>query len=152
MWRVLEIIFTQLYYCEKTMMECNTDRGTFNARILLKTPSIQPTNCSCSQGIHLTVNAAAAIPHKAPHTLSLTMVFLLLFSSHSFFSCGPSDKSSKERGMFDGLLDSRRPENTSPGEAPTLSLICHPMQVGFLVWLFIIFKQKVVQHPDFWPL
>lgn len=30
--------------------------------------------------------------------------------------------------MFDGLLDSRRPENTSP-DTPTLSLICHPMQV-----------------------
>lgn len=50
-------------------------------------------------------------------------------SSHSFFSCGPSDRTSKERGMFDGLLDSRRPENTSPGDMPTLSLICHPMQV-----------------------
>lgn len=31
--------------------------------------------------------------------------------------------------MFDGLLDSRRPDNTSPGDPPTLSLICHPMQV-----------------------
>ncbi|CAL8359997.1 unnamed protein product [Merluccius merluccius] len=52
--------------------------------------------------------------------------------SHSFFSCGPSsDKSSRERdrGLFDGLLDSRRPDNTSPGDTPTLSLICHPMQV-----------------------
>ncbi|XP_070762203.1 ubiquitin-associated and SH3 domain-containing protein B-like isoform X1 [Enoplosus armatus] len=48
--------------------------------------------------------------------------------SHSFFSCGPSDRTSKERGMFDGLLDSRRPDNTSPGDTPTLSLICHPMQ------------------------
>ncbi|TKS81468.1 Ubiquitin-associated and SH3 domain-containing protein B [Collichthys lucidus] len=48
--------------------------------------------------------------------------------SHSFFSCGPSDRTSKERGMFDGLLDSRRPDNTSPGDPPTLSLICHPMQ------------------------
>ncbi|XP_010794094.1 ubiquitin-associated and SH3 domain-containing protein B-like [Notothenia coriiceps] len=49
--------------------------------------------------------------------------------SHSFFSCGPSDRSSKDRGMFDGLLDSRRMENSSPGDTPTLSLICHPMQV-----------------------
>ncbi|KAG7222441.1 hypothetical protein INR49_016262 [Caranx melampygus] len=49
--------------------------------------------------------------------------------SHSFFSCGPGDKSGKERGMFDGLLDSRRPDSTSPGDTPTLSLICHPMQV-----------------------
>uniref|UniRef100_A0A8C4DXG6 Ubiquitin associated and SH3 domain containing Bb n=1 Tax=Dicentrarchus labrax TaxID=13489 RepID=A0A8C4DXG6_DICLA len=49
--------------------------------------------------------------------------------SHSFFSCGPSEKTSKDRGMFDGLLDSRRPDNTSPGDTPTLSLICHPMQV-----------------------
>uniref|UniRef100_A0A8P4KP32 Ubiquitin associated and SH3 domain containing Bb n=1 Tax=Dicentrarchus labrax TaxID=13489 RepID=A0A8P4KP32_DICLA len=48
--------------------------------------------------------------------------------SHSFFSCGPSEKTSKDRGMFDGLLDSRRPDNTSPGDTPTLSLICHPMQ------------------------
>lgn len=32
--------------------------------------------------------------------------------------------------MFDGLLDSRRLDNTSPGDTPTLSLICHPMQVG----------------------
>ncbi|KAM7399822.1 hypothetical protein PAMP_019066 [Pampus punctatissimus] len=48
--------------------------------------------------------------------------------SHSFFSCGPSDKT-RDRWMFDGLLDSRRPDNTSPGDAPTLSLICHPMQV-----------------------
>ncbi|KAF0021858.1 hypothetical protein F2P81_025888 [Scophthalmus maximus] len=31
--------------------------------------------------------------------------------------------------MFDGLLDSRRSDNTSPGDTPTLSLICHPMQV-----------------------
>ncbi|CAN9510970.1 unnamed protein product [Ophioblennius macclurei] len=49
--------------------------------------------------------------------------------SHSFFSCGPADRTSKERGMFDGLLDSRRPDNSSPGDTPTLSLICHPMQV-----------------------
>lgn len=49
--------------------------------------------------------------------------------SHSFFSCGPSDKTSKERWMFDGLMDSRRNENASPGDTPTLSLICHPMQV-----------------------
>ncbi|CAB1347769.1 unnamed protein product [Coregonus sp. 'balchen'] len=50
--------------------------------------------------------------------------------SHSFFSCSaPSDKGSKERGPFDGLLDSRRLDNTSPGDTPTLSLICHPMQV-----------------------
>ncbi|XP_067449976.1 ubiquitin associated and SH3 domain containing Bb isoform X2 [Thunnus thynnus] len=49
--------------------------------------------------------------------------------SHSFFSCGPSDKTGKERGLFDGLLDSRRPDNPSPGDTPTLSLICHPMQV-----------------------
>uniref|UniRef100_A0A667YPS8 Ubiquitin associated and SH3 domain containing Bb n=1 Tax=Myripristis murdjan TaxID=586833 RepID=A0A667YPS8_9TELE len=35
---------------------------------------------------------------------------------------------SRDRGMFDGLLDSRRPDNTSPGDTPTLSLICHPMQ------------------------
>uniref|UniRef100_A0A8C6T3H7 Ubiquitin associated and SH3 domain containing Bb n=1 Tax=Neogobius melanostomus TaxID=47308 RepID=A0A8C6T3H7_9GOBI len=38
-------------------------------------------------------------------------------------------ESGKDRGVFDGLLDSRRPESTSPGETPTLSLICHPMQV-----------------------
>ncbi|XP_053728500.1 ubiquitin associated and SH3 domain containing Bb isoform X2 [Synchiropus splendidus] len=49
--------------------------------------------------------------------------------SHSFFSCNPSDKSTKDRGMFDGLLDSRRPDSTSPGDSPGLSLICHPMQV-----------------------
>ena len=55
-------------------------------------------------------------------------------SSHSFFSCGPSDKTSKERGMFDGLLDSRRPDNTSPGDTPTLSLICHPMQVDLCIF------------------
>ncbi|XP_029373052.1 ubiquitin associated and SH3 domain containing Bb isoform X1 [Echeneis naucrates] len=48
--------------------------------------------------------------------------------SHSFFSCGPSDRTGKDRGMFDGLLDSRRPDNSSPGDTPTLSLICHPMQ------------------------
>ncbi|XP_047246554.1 ubiquitin-associated and SH3 domain-containing protein B-like isoform X1 [Girardinichthys multiradiatus] len=48
--------------------------------------------------------------------------------SHSFFSCGPSEKSAKEKGMFDGLLDSRRPDSTSPGDMPTLSVICHPMQ------------------------
>lgn len=30
--------------------------------------------------------------------------------------------------MFDGLLDGRRSENSSP-DTPTLSLICHPMQV-----------------------
>lgn len=53
-----------------------------------------------------------------------------LHRSHSFFSCGPSDRTAKEqRGMFDGLLDSRRPESTSPGDPTTLSLICHPMQV-----------------------
>lgn len=58
-------------------------------------------------------------------------------SSHSFFSCGPSDRTGKERGMFDGLLDSRRTDNTSPGDTPTLSLICHPMQVDlFLCSLF----------------
>ncbi|CAB1348794.1 unnamed protein product [Coregonus sp. 'balchen'] len=50
--------------------------------------------------------------------------------SHSFFSCSaPSDKGRRERGLFDGLLDSRRLDNTSPGDTPTLSLICHPMQV-----------------------
>ncbi|CDQ68759.1 unnamed protein product [Oncorhynchus mykiss] len=50
--------------------------------------------------------------------------------SHSFFSCSaPSDKVSRERGLFDGLLDSRLLDNTSPGDTPTLSLICHPMQV-----------------------
>ncbi|KAM9453769.1 ubiquitin associated and SH3 domain containing Bb isoform 1-T1 [Salvelinus alpinus] len=50
--------------------------------------------------------------------------------SHSFFSCSaPSDKVSRERGLFDGLLDNRLLDNTSPGDTPTLSLICHPMQV-----------------------
>uniref|UniRef100_A0A669DGC9 Ubiquitin associated and SH3 domain containing Bb n=1 Tax=Oreochromis niloticus TaxID=8128 RepID=A0A669DGC9_ORENI len=49
-------------------------------------------------------------------------------ASHSFFSCEPSDKASKDRGLFDGLLDSRRPDSTSPGDTPSLSLICHPMQ------------------------
>uniref|UniRef100_A0A3B3VMM3 Ubiquitin associated and SH3 domain containing B n=1 Tax=Poecilia latipinna TaxID=48699 RepID=A0A3B3VMM3_9TELE len=49
--------------------------------------------------------------------------------SHSFFSCGPSDKAGKEKGMFDGLLDGRRPDSTSPGDTPALSVICHPMQV-----------------------
>ncbi|XP_059932202.1 ubiquitin-associated and SH3 domain-containing protein B-like [Gadus macrocephalus] len=52
--------------------------------------------------------------------------------SHSFFSCEPSsDRTSRERdrGLFDGLLDSRRPDHTSPGDTPSLSLICHPMQV-----------------------
>ncbi|KAM9800875.1 ubiquitin associated and SH3 domain containing Bb isoform 2-T2 [Neosynchiropus ocellatus] len=49
--------------------------------------------------------------------------------SHSFFSCSPSDKSTKDRGMFDGLLDSRRPDGTSAGDSLGLSLICHPMQV-----------------------
>lgn len=60
------------------------------------------------------------------------MSVLLPHSSHSFFSCGPSDRTSKDRGMFDGLLDSRRPDNTSPGDTSSLSLICHPMQVFFL--------------------
>uniref|UniRef100_A0A3Q4M2Q6 Ubiquitin associated and SH3 domain containing B n=1 Tax=Neolamprologus brichardi TaxID=32507 RepID=A0A3Q4M2Q6_NEOBR len=50
-------------------------------------------------------------------------------ASHSFFSCEASDKASKDRGLFDGLLDSRRPDSTSPGDTPSLSLICHPMQV-----------------------
>uniref|UniRef100_A0A3P8QDA3 Ubiquitin associated and SH3 domain containing Bb n=1 Tax=Astatotilapia calliptera TaxID=8154 RepID=A0A3P8QDA3_ASTCA len=50
-------------------------------------------------------------------------------ASHSFFSCEASDKGSKDRGLFDGLLDSRRPDSTSPGDTPSLSLICHPMQV-----------------------
>ncbi|XP_055736009.1 ubiquitin-associated and SH3 domain-containing protein B-like isoform X2 [Salvelinus fontinalis] len=50
--------------------------------------------------------------------------------SHSFFNCSaPSDKESRERGLFDGLLDSRRLDNASPGDTPTSSLICHPMQV-----------------------
>ncbi|XP_015248273.1 PREDICTED: ubiquitin-associated and SH3 domain-containing protein B-like [Cyprinodon variegatus] len=48
--------------------------------------------------------------------------------SHSFFSCGPSEKGGKEKGMFDGLLDGRRPDSTGPGEMPPLSVICHPMQ------------------------
>ncbi|XP_043974433.1 ubiquitin associated and SH3 domain containing Bb isoform X1 [Gambusia affinis] len=48
--------------------------------------------------------------------------------SHSFFSCGPGDKAGKDKGMFDGLLDSRRPDSTSPGDSPALSVICHPMQ------------------------
>lgn len=65
---------------------------------------------------------------------------LLHRSSHSFFSCGPSDRAGKERGMFDGLLDSRRPENTSPGDTPTLSLICHPMQVVFSAKLISTYK------------
>lgn len=56
-------------------------------------------------------------------------VLLLHPSSHSFFSCVLGDRTSKDRGMFDSLLDSRRPENTRPGDTPTLSLICHPMQV-----------------------
>ncbi|XP_061574723.1 ubiquitin-associated and SH3 domain-containing protein B-like isoform X2 [Cololabis saira] len=47
--------------------------------------------------------------------------------SHSFFSCGPSDRTSK--GLFEGLLDSRRSDSSSPGDTPSLSLICHPMQV-----------------------
>uniref|UniRef100_A0A3Q3GY79 Ubiquitin associated and SH3 domain containing Bb n=1 Tax=Labrus bergylta TaxID=56723 RepID=A0A3Q3GY79_9LABR len=38
-------------------------------------------------------------------------------------------ESHSKLGMFDGLLDGRRPDNTSPGDTPTLSLICHPMQV-----------------------
>lgn len=57
--------------------------------------------------------------------------------------------------MFDGLLDSRRPENTSPGETPTLSLICHPMQVGFFffgVCFVVVLKQKVIRDPDFFFL
>lgn len=62
------------------------------------------------------------------------MSVLLPHSSHSFFSCGPSDRTSKDRGMFDGLLDSRRPDNTSPGDTSSLSLICHPMQVFFLCY------------------
>lgn len=56
-------------------------------------------------------------------------VLLLHPSSHSFFSCVPGDRTSKDRGMFDSLLDSRCPENTRLGDTPTLSLICHPMQV-----------------------
>ncbi|XP_061638528.1 glucuronokinase with putative uridyl pyrophosphorylase isoform X5 [Phyllopteryx taeniolatus] len=48
--------------------------------------------------------------------------------SHSFFSCGLSDRSSRERGMFDGPVDSRHPD-TSPGDTPAVSLICHPVQV-----------------------
>ncbi|XP_010891972.1 ubiquitin associated and SH3 domain containing Bb [Esox lucius] len=50
--------------------------------------------------------------------------------SHSFFSCTtPSDKGIRERVVLDGLLDSRRLDNSSPADTPTLSLICHPMQV-----------------------
>ncbi|KAL0973054.1 hypothetical protein UPYG_G00198290 [Umbra pygmaea] len=50
--------------------------------------------------------------------------------SHSFFSCSAySDKGSKERGILDGLLDSHRLDNTSLVDMPSLSLICHPMQV-----------------------
>ncbi|XP_014017956.1 ubiquitin-associated and SH3 domain-containing protein B [Salmo salar] len=50
--------------------------------------------------------------------------------SHSFFNCSaPSDKESRERGLFNGLLDSRRLDNASPEDTPTSSLICHPMQV-----------------------
>lgn len=37
--------------------------------------------------------------------------------------------------MFVGLLDSRR-HDTSPGDTPTVSLICHPVQVGVMV-LFV---------------
>ncbi|KAM6932955.1 ubiquitin-associated and SH3 domain-containing protein B-like [Xenentodon cancila] len=53
----------------------------------------------------------------------------VLHSSHSFFSCGPSDRTSKDRGLLDGLLESRRSDSSSLGDMPTLSLICHPMQV-----------------------
>ncbi|XP_029699834.1 ubiquitin-associated and SH3 domain-containing protein B-like isoform X3 [Takifugu rubripes] len=49
----------------------------------------------------------------------------VLHGSHSFFSCVPADRTSRNRGMF----DSRRPETSGPGDTPTLSLICHPMQV-----------------------
>lgn len=108
--------------------------------MLLKTPSIQASDCSCSQGLHLArcERLCSYNLTQVPHAHSLTMAALLQFSSHSFFSCGPSDRSSKDRGMFDGLLDSRRPENTSPGETPTLSLICHPMQVGFFFWFVLL--------------
>lgn len=61
--------------------------------------------------------------------------FSSLPSSHSFFSCGPGDKAGKDKGMFDGLLDSRRPDSTGPGDTPALSVICHPMQVLVVVML-----------------
>ncbi|XP_019717137.1 ubiquitin associated and SH3 domain containing Bb isoform X4 [Hippocampus comes] len=48
--------------------------------------------------------------------------------SHSFFTSEPSDKTIRERRMFVGLLDSRH-HDTSPGDTPTVSLICHPVQV-----------------------
>ncbi|XP_077962413.1 ubiquitin associated and SH3 domain containing Bb isoform X1 [Gasterosteus aculeatus] len=41
--------------------------------------------------------------------------------SHSFFSQGPGD-----RGAFDGLPDGRRSDR--PGDTPTPSVTCHPMQ------------------------
>ncbi|XP_019717135.1 ubiquitin associated and SH3 domain containing Bb isoform X2 [Hippocampus comes] len=47
--------------------------------------------------------------------------------SHSFFTSEPSDKTIRERRMFVGLLDSRH-HDTSPGDTPTVSLICHPVQ------------------------
>uniref|UniRef100_A0A3P8V128 Ubiquitin associated and SH3 domain containing Bb n=1 Tax=Cynoglossus semilaevis TaxID=244447 RepID=A0A3P8V128_CYNSE len=79
-------------------------------------------------GTSLTTGLSGLLPENYVNLAdeSDTWVF---HGSHSFFSCGPSDKACKDRGMFDGLLDSRRPDSSSPGDTPSLSLICHPMQV-----------------------
>ncbi|CAG6007613.1 unnamed protein product [Menidia menidia] len=70
----------------------------------------------------------------------------IFHGSHSFFSCEPGDKSGKEKGMFDGLLDSRRPDNSNPGDTPAFSLICHPMQV---VWcpFFQVLRLGAARQP-----
>lgn len=148
MWRVFDITLSPEYYCKKTIAERNTDREEPVMLVFCWKP--QASNHQTAAVVKGFIRLFTALQLQShtgtTHAASLTNGFasLLHSSSHSFFSCGPSDKSSKERGMFDGLLDSRRPENTSPGETPTLSLICHPMQV----WLFIMSKQKVAQHPD----
>ena len=55
----------------------------------------------------------------------------VLHRSYSFFDreVSSSDRVSRDRVSFDGQLDTRLLDNGSPEEMPTLSLICHPMQV-----------------------
>ncbi|KAJ3590524.1 hypothetical protein NHX12_008474 [Muraenolepis orangiensis] len=79
------------------------------------------------QGTSLTTGLSGLLPENFVSRANEADTWVF-HCSYSFFSCGPnSDPGSRERGR--GLSDSHRPDNTSPGDTPTLSLICHPMQV-----------------------